>query len=311
MRKLLLLAGLLSVSNAAFSAIIVFDGNLPEDLKKGKFKIALTIEGVTADAVSRGSSDPVDDQQQFKGRVSIILPDVDASSEIPVLGDATTPNHASFAMREFRKHTETQHSDSTRSYRYFVEISELTAGALADNATNRSLKLSALFYLGGRTPMNLIAQVDHINVVTEAALQDTPPPEIGVVSARGHLDFMWPADSASSKKWPDDMHIIVINATTGKELSLPAIKISRTPGLPNENTTCSYHAGAGYCMICGNHTYLDIDTLRTKDGILVIEAKSASGLVKSGTLPAGKYFFMTQFAPEGIVQGECEQAFVY
>lgn len=312
MKRFLIFMALAIQSSAALASSLVLDSFLPQDLKKGKFKITLNIVGVNAEEVGRGRSDPTNDIEQLKNRINIYLPDVNPLVPLPVGVEGLKEEASLFTFREIRKHTETGHSDGTRSYMYFLEVNERTAGTLAAKATKGKLKVSAFFYLGGTSIANLVAKTENITIGTEEPLQDSLPPQIGISSAQGRLDFLWTVDNTEPNQTvPTDLNIILIQDSLAKTLTLPAFKISRIPGLPDSSTSCSYSGSVGFCLSCPGDYYLDIDALADIKGVTVIKAKTLDGFASSAKLDAGKYFMTGQYSPKGIVQTECEQAFVY
>ena len=302
---------LLIQSTSSLAATLVLDSYLPKNLKKGKFKITLSISGVTAEEVTRGRSDPTDGVQQLKNRINIFLPELNPLTPLPVTQEGSKDDSMLFTVSEHQKHTEASHSDGTRSYMYFLEVTEKTAGSLAAKVVDGKIKVSAFFYLGGTSISNLVAKTENITVMTEPPIEDALPPQVGISSGQGKIDFLWTVDTAPNDVTPTDMNIILIQDSAGKELTLPAFKISHIPGVADSTATCSYKGGVGFCLYCGGDYYLDMDSLASMKGVTVLPVKTTDAFATVNKLTAGKYWVMAQYAPHGIVQSECEQAFVY
>lgn len=302
---------LLIQSTSSLASTLVLDSYLPKNLKKGKFKITLSIFGVNAEEVTRGGSDPTDAVQQLKNRIQIFLPALNPLIPLPVSQPESKDDGMLFSVREHQKHTETNHSDGTRSYMYFLEVEEKKPGSLVAKAAGGKIKVSAFFYLGGNSISNLVAKTENITILTEPPKEDALPPQLGISSGPGKLDFLWTLDAAPNETTPTDMNIILIEDAVANELTLPAFKVSRIPGVPDKAASCSYKGGVGYCLYCDGDYYLDMESLAQLKGVTIIPAKTAATFATASKLAAGKYFLMAQYAPHGIVQSECEQAFVY
>ena len=147
---------------------------------------------------------------------------------------------------------------------------------------------------------------------TKPTEDNTEPPEVGVISQKGELEFLWTDNQIPANKPSRKMEIIIISESAGKKLELPAF-------IPNDSlrrsksndVTCTYDMGVGSCVTCQDDGQIDTKALAKIPGISVVTANSHDYQAKATGLEAGKYFIFTQFAPDGAEQSSCEQAFVY
>ncbi len=305
-------------ASASASAVVYInlDGTLPADLGTGTFKLLVTLDGVPASVAKLGDNDPNDPVKQLQARMAVSLPSIGTTSLPVTATGAAAPAGASFVVQEYQPHDEFTNGDTTEYYRYYLQITEATVGALEAKAANGTLSIQVTFSLGGRDGALVASATSTLTQVPNLA--DAVPQTPGAIPQAGGLEVVWAPKGAVTTisgtypQEPAQVNVWAVSPALGDKVKLPAKRLPDSPGGAETAGHCDFYPGPDQCIDCpddGNY-YLDAAAAASMAGVAVTTAGTADGLATLTGLTSGaKYTIFLQFAPASQNPSQCMYAF--
>lgn len=317
MKRLLLALSLVALASPAFAVgQLTIDGSLPRDLTTGKFRMTITVPGITDAELAKGAADRTGNDG-LDDRFAIKLPSKSTTAELKTASNLATADLPYFMIQYNDPHKDTVSSPSgtTTTLTYFIEVAETVGGSLkADVGTAGTLNVSVYFYLGSAVNKDPVSKLETFPLKQEVYLINEVPAFDGatpIIGSHQSLHVSWTVKDTvavkggdGSPKPPTDVVVYVVPPTFESQ-TLPAKKFSGAANTADAAATCQYIApvtpGATTCVTCDTDIYLDRDAIESAHLLKVAVAKNKDGSTTVGGLTNDlTYNVFMQYVPDGL-----------
>ena len=327
--RILLFLSLWLVAGTSFAQTIAIEGGLPRDLTEGRFRLTITISGLTQALIDRGATDGTGNEQ-LKSRFAIKLSNLGQNEDLPI--DPATAAAATrltkFYMQEgqpmVQDPADVKNAPDQHSQRYFIDVIEAVPGELKAKASSGSVTVVVYFYLGFATVKDQVAKLDPGKVILqEVYLINAQPTFDGsspIAGSHKSLIVNWKVSEAVATLGPDttprvpsNVVVYVVHPDVASQ-SFPAKVFSGAAGTADADGFCQYakpaSTAAAGCITCAEKTYLNRTAIKELlgDKVTIVTGKNDAGSAKLDGLdndsPAPYTVFM-QYLPDGIGASQC------
>lgn len=329
--RILMLLSLALTSAPAFaqSSGMTMEGSLPRDLSEGRFRLTITVTGLTQAMVDRGASDG-SGNDLLKARFAIKLAGSNEDTPIDQATGATDGRQTKFYMQEGQPYVsdpaDVTNGAGLHSQRYFIDIIEAVPGELKSKAdSSKTLSIAVFFYLGFAQNKDAVYKIDPPQAIKQEIYLINAQPEFAgsapIAGSHKSLIVSWNVKTglgtiggdAGLTRDPSNVVVYVLHPDVGSQ-GLPAKVFSGSAGAADTEGSCQYTkpaaTEAATCVTCGEKTYLNRAAIKDLlgDKVTIVTGKNSDGQVKVDGLDndvSAPYTVFMQYLPDGLGASQC------